>query len=550
MYLATSSEMKMLDRIAIDRFGLPGIVLMENASQNIIRAALEFFYQDRSDWPPLTRVIVLAGPGQNGGDGWALARLFAARGFSVSSYLVKAGERGVAGDAAINLEVVRKMGLSVEVIGAESDPLPDWSQADLVIDAIFGTGLDRKIEGPAARVLQSLGSAKNILDQKLRVLAVDLPSGLSGDSGELLGPPLTADLTVTLGAPKIGLYLKKGPEVAGKIMVGDIGLTPQMLALAPPQGRLSGPDELWPYLPERPLDGHKGVFGHVLLAGGAQGKTGALVLAAQGAARSGAALVTALHPASLGTIYESKLTEVMTRELPEDEPGQLSEAAGDLILEYGPGRQALALGPGLGLGEGAVRTVRKVVEGLTALPLVLDADALTALAGDLESLKNQPAAVLTPHPGEAARLLNCSSADIQNDRLGAARQIAVLSGAVTVLKGRHTIIAEPEGNFYLNPNGGPHLAVGGSGDLLTGLIVGLLGQGLPPFQAAALGVWVHGRAGDLAAAELGPFGLTPSDVLERLPRVWRELADWAAGAGSGRPDCRSQGHDLLKSCRL
>lgn len=543
MYLATSAEMKLLDRIAIDRFGLPGIVLMENASQNIFRAALEFW----PDWPSLAKVIVLAGPGQNGGDGWALARLFAARGFSVSCYLVKAGDRGVSGDAAINLEIVRKMGLSVDIIHEDSDPLPDWSQADLLIDAVFGTGLDRKVDGVAARVLQSAGSAKNILDRKLRVIAVDLPSGLSGDSGELLGPALVADLTVTLGAPKIGLYLKKGPEVAGRIMVGDIGLTPQMLALAPPQGRLSGPDELWPYLPDRPLDGHKGVFGHVLLAGGARGKTGALVLAAQGAARSGAALVSALHPASLGVIYESKLTEVMTLELPEDEPGELSAAAGDLILEYGPGRQALALGPGLGLGEGAVQTVHKVVEG-SNLPLVLDADALTALVGHLEILKNQKSAVVTPHPGEAARLLSCSTADIQNDRLGAARQIALHSGAVTVLKGRHTLILEPEGNFYLNPNGGPHLAVGGSGDLLTGLIAGLLAQGLPAFQASALGVWVHGRAGDLAAAELGPYGLTPSDVLERLPRVWWELTNWSTIANT--PDCRSQGHDLLRTCTI
>lgn len=544
MYLATSAEMKLLDRIAIDRFGLPGIVLMENASQNIFRAALEFW----PDWPSLAKVIVLAGPGQNGGDGWALARLFAARGFSVSCYLVKTGDRGVSGDAAINLEIVRKMGLSVDIIHDDSDPLPDWSQADLLIDAVFGTGLDWKIGGVAARVLQSAGSAKNILDRKLRVMAVDLPSGLSGDSGELLGPPLVADLTVTLGAPKIGLYLKKGPEVAGRIMVGDIGLTPQMLALAPSQGRLSGPDELWPYLPERSLDGHKGVFGHVLLAGGARGKTGALVLAAQGAARSGAALVSALHPASLGVIYESKLTEVMTLELPEDGPGELSAAAGDLILEYGPGRQALALGPGLGLGEGAVQTVRKVVESPLAIPMVLDADALTALTGHLESLKNQKAAVITPHPGEAARLLGCSTTDIQNDRLGLARRLAVLSGAITVLKGRHTLIVEPEGNFYLNPNGGPHLAVGGSGDLLTGLIAGLLAQGLPPFQASALGVWVHGRSGDLAAAEMGPYGLTPSDVLERLPRVWRELTNWSTMAG--KPDCRSQTHNLLRTCEI
>lgn len=525
MYLATSAEMKLLDSIAIEDFGLPGLVLMENAAQNIFRAVFEFW----PVWPAQATVMVLAGPGQNGGDGWVLARLFAARGFKVVCCLIKPGGRDVAGDAAVNMEVARKMGLTIEVINKESDPLPDWNQAALVIDAIFGTGLDRKISGPAEAVLKSVGEAKKNLNQKMRVLAVDLPSGLSGDTGELWGPPLTADLTVTLGAPKIGLYLNNGPELAGKIMVGDIGLTPQMVAAAPPRGKLSGPDELWAVLPKRPLNGHKGVFGHVLLAGGARGKTGALVLAAKGAARSGAALVTALHPASLSVIYESKLTEVMTMELPEDEPGELSAAAGDLILEYGSGRQALALGPGLGLGEGAAQTVLKVV-ARCELPLVLDADALTALAGRLTILKNLKSAVLTPHPGEAARLLNCSTADIQNDRLDSARQIAAQSGAVTVLKGHHTIIAEPEGNFFLNPTGGPHLAVGGSGDLLTGLIAGLLAQGLPPFQASALAVWAHGRAGDITVTETGPYGLTPSDVTERLPQVWRELHDFKGQA--------------------
>jgi len=521
MYLATSAEMRLLDSVAIENFGLPGLVLMENAAQNIFRAAVEFW----PVWSTPATVVVLAGPGQNGGDGWVLARLFAARGYRVICYLIKPGRREVAGDAAVNMKVARKMGLTIEVVSEESDPLPDWNQADLVIDAIFGTGLDRRVRGPAEVVLQSAGTAKKNLNKKMRVLAVDLPSGLSGDTGELWGPPLPADLTVTLGAPKIGLYLKNGPDLAGKIMVGDIGLTPQMVAAAPPRGRLSGHDELRAFLPKRPLSGHKGDFGHVLLAGGAKGKTGALVLAAQGAARSGAALVTALHPASLSVIYESKLTEVMTMELPEDEPGELSAAAGDLIVEYGLGRQTLALGPGLGLGKGAVQAVLKVIERCE-LPLVLDADALTALTGRLTSLKNQKSAVLTPHPGEAARLLGCAPADIQNDRLGSARQIAAQSGAVTVLKGRHTIIAEPEGEFFLNPNGGPHLAVGGSGDLLTGLIAGLLAQGLPAFQASALAVWAHGRAGDLAAAETGPYGLTPSDVSERLPRVWRELHDF------------------------
>ncbi len=519
MYLATSAEMRFLDRLAMERFGLPGIVLMENAAQSIFRAAMEFWPQ----WPvPAPTVAVLAGSGQNGGDGWALARLFSALNFQVRGWLVRPEGREVTGDAAVNLAVVRKLGIPVETVGGPGDKLPNWEGVDLVVDALFGTGLDRAIDGPAARVLESAGEAKARLGGRLRVLAVDLPSGLSGDTGDVFGPPLPADLTVSLGAPKVGLYLKHGPELAGRIVVGDIGLTPGMVALAPPLGRLSEADELRSLLPLRPRDGHKGCFGHVLLAGGARGKTGALVLAARGAARSGAALVTALHPASLGPIYEAKLTEVMTLDLPEDEPGELSAAAGDVILEYGPGRQALGMGPGLGLGDGAAQTVRRIAES-AELPLVLDADALTHLAGRLKSLRGRPAVILTPHPGEAARLLSVTSADIQNDRLGAAREIAKLSGAVVLLKGHHSIIAEPEGRFCLNPTGGPHLAVGGTGDLLTGLATGLLAQGLAPFAAAALAAWVHGRAADLARAETGPCGLTPDDVAVRLPRVWREL---------------------------
>ncbi|MDR1045765.1 MAG: NAD(P)H-hydrate dehydratase [Candidatus Adiutrix sp.] len=517
MYLATSAEMKALDRLAIERFGLPGIVLMENAARSVFRAALDFW----PDWPASPRVMILAGPGQNGGDGWVLARLFSAAGFQVQGFLVKPAGREVTGEAAVNLAVAQKMGLDISKVAGESQ-LPDFGRADLIVDALFGTGLGRRLSGPAALALKSAGEAKAARGPRLRVLAVDLPSGLSGDSGELWGPPLPADLTVTLGAPKVGLYLREGPALSGRIVVGDIGLTPQMLAQAPPRGRLSDPEELRPFLPERPLDGHKGSFGHVLLAGGARGKTGALVLAARGAARSGAALVTALHPASLGPVYEEKLTEAMTLELPEDEPGELSAEAGDLILDYFSERQALALGPGLGLGEGAAQTVLKVVKG-SRWPLVLDADALTHLAGQLKILKPLKNLVLTPHPGEAARLLASSAQMIQSDRLGAAREMAELSGAVVLLKGRHSLIVEPGGRFFLNPNGGPHLAVGGSGDLLTGLLAGLLAQGAPAFEGAALAAWVHGRAGDICAEELGPCGLTPDDVARRLPRVWREL---------------------------
>ena len=512
MYLTTSLEMRTLDRLAIERFGLPEVVLMENAAQSVALAALEH-------WPlrPGSVIFILAGPGQNGGDGLALARIFSGRGHNPQIFKTP-DSNPLGGAAAVNLEVVRRLGLPLSALEV---PLP-WAEAGLVVDALFGTGLNKPLAEPAAGVLASLGEAKRNMKHRLKILAVDLPSGLSGDTGQWWGPPCPADLTITLGLPKVGLYLGQGPQAAGKIIVGDIGLTPTMLEAAPPKGRLSDFEEMRRLLPARPLTGHKGTFGHALLAGGARGRTGALVLAAEGALRSGAALVTALHPASLGPIYEAKLTEAMTLELPEERPGELAAEAGEVVLAYAKGHQALLLGPGLGLESEAVKAVRQVVEA-AELPLVLDADALTAMAGQPELVKGRAGRILTPHPGEAARLLGLKTADIQADRLAAARLLAERSGAVVILKGHHSLICEPEGRFYLNPTGGPHLAVGGSGDLLAGLTAGLLAQGLPPWPAAALAAWVHGRAGDLAWAELGPRGLKPTEFALRIPRVWLEL---------------------------
>lgn len=519
-HLATSLEMRELDRIAIEDFGLPGIVLMENAARSIEKEIFNHWKQ----WPVNPTAAILIGPGQNGGDGWALARLLTARGFKVECFTALEDNRKIRGDAAINYRIARRMNIAVTAFKGAGEQPPDWRAFDLLIDAVFGTGLDRPVSDPAAALLDSAGTAKKELRERLRVLAVDIPSGLSGSDGKLWGPALPADLTVTLGALKIGLFSGQGPDLCGKIVVGDIGLTPEMWASALPKGRLANPETMAPLLPARPLKGHKGTFGHVLLAGGARGKTGALTLAAMGAARSGAALVTALHPASLAPIYETKLTEVMTMELPEDEAGELAESAGDLILEYAPGRQVLALGPGLGLGEGAGQAVERVVEG-SPIPLVLDADALTHLAGHLNFVRNcsQPV-VLTPHPGEAARLLSTISSSIEENRLEAARAIAIQSRAVVVLKGFHTIVAEPSGSFYLNNSGGAHMAVGGSGDLLTGLLAGLMAQGMPAFEAAALAVFVHGRAADLASAASGPFGLLPGDFAAFIPNVFKELS--------------------------
>ncbi len=518
MYLVNSTEMRAIDNRAISDYGLPGIVLMENAAQGVFRAIMDYWPK----WCGSTRghspcAFVLAGPGQNGGDGWALARILAAHGFKVRTFFVANKGQEVRGDAAVNLAIVKRLPLPVEDAGEAVIP---WGEADLVVDAIFGTGLARPLSGPAAEVLTSLTSAKKELGPKLRLVAVDVPSGLSADTGELFGPAGPVDLTVTLGLPKVGLYLQKGPEISGEIVLGDIGATPEMIGSPP--GRLATKALAATHLPPRPKAGHKGTFGHTLLVGGAAGKTGALVLAALGALRSGTGLVTALHPLSLAPIYETKLTEAMTGGLPEESPGELDGNAGETILKHCADRQALALGPGLGLNDGARETVLAVGRKCP-IPLVIDADALTHLQGQLTELKAS-AVVLTPHPGEAARLLASTIVDVQNDRLGAARKLAALSGAVVVLKGQHTITAQASGEYILNTTGGPYLGVGGSGDLLTGLIAGLLAQGLPPFTAAWLGVWLHGRAADLAAQTLGSRGILPGDMVKLWPQVWQELS--------------------------
>ncbi|MDR2456479.1 MAG: NAD(P)H-hydrate dehydratase [Deltaproteobacteria bacterium] len=526
MHVTNSSESRELDRTAIEDFDLPGIVLMENAARSILREALGF-------WPwlaePGCRVIVLSGPGQNGGDGLVLARLLSAMGHQVHTYIVTKDGRRPTGDAGLNLSICRKMALPITVIEDESDPLPDWSWPDLVIDAIFGTGLDKPLEGEPARVLGSAARWK-ASGEDLRVLAVDLPSGLCGDTGLAAPEVLPADLTVCLGTMKLGAYLQKGPELTGELRPGDIGLTPAIIKSAEPKGRILDARLAKTLVPPRPCGAHKGTFGHAVLLGGSIGKTGALELASQGALRSGCGLVTCAHPASLSGVFQGKVTEAMTFPL-QDKSGELGKTACEAVLELMDKRDCLALGPGLGLGPGQKALTRELSK-LIPKPMVLDADALTNLEGSLSILLDASGPrILTPHPGEAGRLLGRSAAEIEADRLGAAQQLSRLSGAVAVLKGRYTIITAPDGRYMINQSGGPILSAGGAGDVLTGLMAGLLAQGLGPFEASALAVHLHGLAGDLAERELGSVGVTIGEVASYLPAAWSFLASLSERPG-------------------
>ncbi|MDR0354836.1 MAG: NAD(P)H-hydrate dehydratase [Deltaproteobacteria bacterium] len=516
VYVTTSAESRELDRIAIADFGLAGLVLMETAARSIFSRALDF-------WPDLQtraqKILVLAGPGQNGGDGWVLARLFSSLGHPVDCFLVGKPGAEPKGDAAPNFALAKKLNLSIRLVQSDDDPLPTFSDYDLVVDAIFGTGLDRPLTGQAARTLKSAQAAR----RSFRVLAVDICSGLSGDAGTAGPEVLPADLTVSLGTFKWGHFLQDGPALSGELQLGDIGLCPAMLEQAGLRARLLDASLAKTFVPPRPKHGHKGSFGHCLMVGGSPGKTGAVVLSTLGAQRSGCGLITAGHPASLSGVMEAKLTSAMTLSLPEDSQGGLSFKAAEPILDFMSKAQALGLGPGLGLGEEQKELTLRLIS-TAAKPMVIDADALTNLVGRLEELKKVPwPRVLTPHPGEAARLLGSTSAEVQADRPSAAAALAEKSGAIVVLKGSNTLLAAPSGEILVNSVGGPVLAAGGSGDLLAGLVAGLLAQNAPPLAAAALGVFLHGLAGDVAASRLADRGVLPTEIQACLPEAWKKV---------------------------
>jgi NAD(P)H-hydrate epimerase len=363
---------------------------------------------------------------------------------------------------------------------------------------------------------------------------VDLPSGLDTDTGQPLGEAVQADLTVTLGLPKLGLALEPGRSLAGEIVVARIGIADAAPGVVPRAG-------LWTraaaatHLPARPRAGHKGSFGHVLVIAGSQGKAGAAALSALGAARSGAGLVTIACPESTNDVLQAKLTEVMTAPVPELASHAFGSQAEKPVLELAAARDVAALGPGIGRAEETRAFVRHVTRAL-ASPLVLDADGLVAFADALAELRARSApTVLTPHPGEAALLLGATPAEVNRDRPAAARRLAAESGAVVVLKGAATLVAEPDGTLLVNPSGGPALASGGTGDVLTGVIAGLLAQGLAARDAAALGVYVHGAAADLLAERRFAAGVLAGEVADALPDALRALAA-ATGHGVGAGD--------------
>ncbi len=508
MDIVTSAQMREIDRRAMEEFAVPGMILMENAGLRVVEAVRA--------GGPLRRIVILAGPGNNGGDGLVAARHLC-RETDVSVWMASSPD-AYRGDALLNLTMLQRTGHQLHLLaadGAIAKLEAELAVADLVIDALLGTGTAREVSGVLAVAIRAINSCNK------PVLSVDIPSGICADSGRVLGEAVRASRTVTLGLPKRGLLLFPGAAHTGRVEVVDIGLPAELLSSS--DFKLLTPEAVHEMLPVRPPDGHKGTFGTVLLVAGSQGMTGAAVLSARAALRGGAGLVTVASPSSVQPVVAAMIAEATTLALPENREGVLSAEALYLLREKWQSCSVLAVGPGLASDADTLSVLAGIMRECP-LPLVLDADALTLLSRQPElALERKGFTVITPHPGEAARLLNCTATEIQDDRPAAASTLAIRYRCIVVLKGAHTLVADPGGIIFLNSTGNSGMASGGSGDVLTGLLAALLSQGLAPFDAAMTAVYLHGLAGDLAAAELGQAGLIAGDLPEYLPRAYQQI---------------------------
>jgi len=508
MILVTASEMQAMDRRTIEDFGLPGMVLMENAGRGAVRFLFEQF-------PDITdkRVGVIAGRGNNGGDGFVIARYLKQKGIPVRVYLLAEAEN-VKGDALANLNFLKPLAVPVVEIPDEasfSKIKTEMDGLDLWVDALIGTGLKSEIKGFFKTVINYINGLNK------PVFSVDLPSGLNSDTGQSCGACICATATATFAFAKTGHMIYPGAAYTGNLKIVDIGIPPHIVAAVGPSHFLITARLIRSYLNPRPADAHKGRTGHLLVIAGSTGKTGAASMTSMSALRAGAGLVTLGVAESLNPIMEGQMQEAMTTPLPESDRGVLGESAFDGIMRELPGKRCLAIGPGLGQADETKTLIRRLIRQ-SEIPVVVDADGLNSLAGEVDTLKKTKAPlILTPHPGEMARLLDTRVSKVQQDRLKCARDFAVDFRAHVVLKGARTVVAHPDGRVFINPTGNPGMASGGMGDVLTGVIAGLIVQGLTPEAACHAGVFLHGAAADSLVEDVGPCGYLAGDVMKAIP---------------------------------
>ena len=523
MRVVTPAEMAEIDKAAIEKESIPGLTLMERAGERVAEAAREMLGgvgRPGGGRDGTWRVAIWCGKGNNGGDGLVAARHLAKAGIDVEVFLL-GHPRELSGDAVVNFELLTKLDVKrIEV--TEREDVRNFTKVyppyDLIIDAIFGTGFKGAVEGVFADAVEVINSSG------IQVLSVDIPSGVAGDTGAVSEPAVRAQKTVTFAYPKVGLVQYPGADLVGETEVADIGIPPHIVKdVAASRVYMTTIEEAEALLPGRAPDAHKRQCGSVLVVGGSPGLTGAAALAARAALRSGAGLVTLAVPEGVHDILEVKLTEVMTHPLPQGKEGTLSLKAAGVIAELSEGFDVIAVGPGLSTKGEVAKVVSELVKTIE-LPLLLDADGLNAMVGQTELLaERQAPLILTPHPGEMARLTGKSTAEVQADRIGTARDGAEKWSSVVVLKGAGALVAAPGGTVKVNTTGNPGMATAGMGDVLTGCIASFVGQGLSAFDASVVGVYYHGHAADLAAQMDGMVGMLAGDVIRHLPLALRRL---------------------------
>ena len=512
--ITTAEQMRAIDKRAIEGMGIPSLTLMENAGRGVAEVIREEVFNDACDG---RRVAIVCGRGNNGGDGFVVGRYLHEWGASVQFLLLGQPDQ-LKGDAAVNHKRAAELNLPVTTVESIGD-LPDLTAFDLLIDAIFGTGFHGPIRGVAAGVVDAMN------ESGVEIVAVDAPSGLDSDTGEAEGSVVNALYTISLACSKYGQWLWPGRAFVGHLAVVDIGIPSEAVDGEGVRLAQITEDFVGASLPERPADGHKGTFGKALILGGSAGMSGAVALAANAAMRCGLGLAYAGVPESIVDLIDIKATEPVVLPFPEVNRRRVLARRGlGEIVKRSAEIDAIAIGPGLSQHHETQELVRRLIARVNK-PTVLDADGLNAFAKDqsgLEATRPYPL-IITPHVGEMARLLGRSNQDVAANRKQAAIDAAQRFGCIAVMKGSPTFVADSDGMVYLNPTGNSGMGTGGVGDVLTGIIVSFLAQGCEPLAATLMGVYIHGRAGDLGADEHGERSLVASDLVTMLPEVLREL---------------------------
>jgi hydroxyethylthiazole kinase-like uncharacterized protein yjeF len=523
MKVVSGKKMSEIDRKTIEELGIPGLLLMENAGLQVVR-----FIESLREINKEVKIVIICGKGNNGGDGFVISRHLHRLGYHLETWAV--GELSeYKGDAAVNYHVLLQLGIKVFQAGNSNllRSISGLRDNDLIVDALLGTGIKNEVREPFRSIIAAIN------DSAAKVVSVDIPSGISADSGEVMGAAVRAHYTVTFALPKRGLLLFPGVGYAGRVLVVEIGIPKKLTESAEIKENLITGNLVQAKILPRQLDSHKGSNGRALVLAGSTGMTGAAALAGEAALRSGAGLVYVGTAREIASILEGKLKEVITLGFPGDGEGNMISSGVAQIAEQAGDCQALAFGPGL---KPDAETLKLFLElsGKVNLPIVVDAGGLGALSLAPDVLRdNKNPLILTPHPGEMSKLTGIETARVQQERWELTSAKALEWNAVVVLKGANTVVALPNGEIYVNPTGNPLLATAGTGDLLTGLITSFLAQGLLPESAAICGVYIHGLAADLLASKSGQRGFMAGDILQMLPRTFTEIIKQFSNGSDG-----------------